>query len=91
MNLFLKIKNIAFGGTNFVNLSIKDIMSEPIKLKASKIILVHNHPSGDSKPSKIDYDFTYKVMNIANDLDIQLLDHIVIGNNNYTSIISKLE
>lgn len=89
-NEIIKIKNVAYGGTNFVNLSIKDIMSEPIKLKAQKIIIVHNHPSGDSKPSKEDYDFTCKVMNIANELDIQLLDHIVIGNNNYTSIISHL-
>ncbi|MBO6243935.1 MAG: DNA repair protein RadC [Clostridia bacterium] len=89
-NEILKIKNISYGGVNFVNLSVKDIMSEPLKMEAPKIILVHNHPSGDSTPSKKDIEFTYKLLEISKNLDIQLLDHLVIGNNNYTSIFSKI-
>lgn len=89
-NEILKIQDIASGGTNFVNLSIKDIMSEPIKMKAPKIILVHNHPSGDSTPSVQDIKFTDQIYEAAELLGIQLLDHIVIGNMNYTSIFSKI-
>ena len=89
-NEILKIQDIASGGTNFANVSIKDIMSEPIKMKAPKIILVHNHPSGDSTPSAQDIKFTNQIYEAAELLGIQLLDHIVIGNMNYTSIFSKL-
>lgn len=89
-NEITKMKNIALGGTNFVNISIKDILAEPIKMQAPKIILVHNHPSGDSKPSNADIDITKKVFNIAKMFDIKLLDHIVLGNMNFSSIISEI-
>lgn len=89
-NEILKIQEIAAGGSNFANVSMKDIMSEPIKMKAPKIILVHNHPSGDSTPSKKDVTFTEHLYEVANLLGIELMDHLVIGNMNYTSIFSKL-
>lgn len=41
----LKIKDIAIGGKNFVNIGMKDVLSEAVKISAPKIILVHNHPS----------------------------------------------
>ena len=89
-NEIIKIKDIAFGGTNFVNVSIKDIMIEPIKMNATKIILVHNHPSGDPTPSRSDIKKKKRVYEVAQQLDIQLLDHLIIGNQTYTSIFSKM-
>lgn len=89
-NEILKISEIASGGTNFANVSIKDILSEPIKMKAPKIILVHNHPSGDSTPSKQDIMFTEQLYEITELVGIQLVDHLVIGNMNYTSIFSEI-
>lgn len=89
-NYIIKIKKIALGSTNFVNLNIKEILSEAIKINAPKIILVHNHPSGISLPSKKDYELTKKVEKAAEILGIQLLDHIVIGNMEYTSIKSTI-
>lgn len=89
-NQILKIKDIALGGINFANLSIKDILVEPIIMKAPKIILVHNHPSGDSTPSKQDIEFTNTLYESASMFDIQLIDHLVIGNMNYTSIFSEI-
>ena len=41
----LKIKDVAIGGKNFVNIGMKDVLSEAVKISAPKIILVHNHPS----------------------------------------------
>lgn len=89
-NEIVKIKTVAQGGINSVNMSIKDILSEPIKIQAAKIILVHNHPSGDSTPSKADIEVTKKLFEMAQLFDIELLDHIVIGNQNFTSIISEI-
>ena len=90
LNEIMKIKNIAEGGSNFVNVSIKDILSEPIKMQAPKIIVAHNHPSGNSKPSKADVEFTKRLYEACEILQIQLLDHIVIGNMKYSSILSDL-
>lgn len=85
-NNILKIKDIAIGGNNFVNIGMKDILSEAVKINAPKIILVHNHPSGSSSPSLQDIDVTKKLENSANMLGIKLIDHIVIGKGEYTSI-----
>ena len=89
-NEILKIKDIALGGSNFANTSMKDILIEPIKMKAPKFILVHNHPSGDSTPSSQDIVLTKNVYKNAEFLGIELVDHIVIGNMNYTSIFTKM-
>ena len=89
-NEILKIKDLSFGGTSYVNISIKEILVEPIKMKASKIILVHNHPTGDSTPSDTDVKFTYNLYDLGQMLGIQLLDHIVIGVDTYTSIFSQI-
>lgn len=82
----LKIKQVAKGGSNFVSIEMKEILSEAVKINAPKIILVHNHPSGISTPSNKDYEVTEKLDKAANLLGIQLLDHIVIGNSEFTSI-----
>lgn len=78
------------GGSNFANIAIKDIFEEPIKMKAPKIILVHNHPSGDATPSERDIKFTKYVYEASNLLQIELIDHLVIGNKKYTSIFSNM-
>ena len=75
-----------FGGTNFANVNTKEIISEALKIKAPKIILVHNHPTGDPTPSTKDIQFTDKLYNAAKIFDIELLDHIVIGNKNFKSV-----
>ena len=86
-NLILKIMDVSFGGTNSATVDIKLILSEAIKIGAPKIILVHNHPSGDSTPSSKDIEITARLKKSAELLGINLLDHIVIGNMNYESII----
>lgn len=58
-------------------------------MQAPKIILVHNHPAGEAEPSQADIDFTARVMEACELMGIQFLDHIVIGNMKYTSILTK--
>ena len=87
-NIVLKILDVAIGSGNFSNLNIRYILSETIKINAPKIILVHNHPSGDPTPSGADIVVTSKLKEAAEILNIELLDHIVIGNMQYRSILS---
>lgn len=89
-NLILKIADVSMGGSNFANVQIKDILIEAIKIQAPKIILVHNHPSGDSTPSHVDFELTERVKKAAELIGITLADHIVIGNLEYTSIFSEI-
>lgn len=85
-NILLRIVDIALGGGNFANIEPKIILREPIQIGAQKIILVHNHPSGDSTPSEEDNRMTDRIYEAADILGIQLVDHIIIGDNQYTSI-----
>ena len=85
-NKILKIINVSIGGTNYAVIEPKNILAEPIKIEASKIILVHNHPSGNPKPSIEDINITNRLYNCSKILGIELLDHIVIGDGVYESI-----
>lgn len=86
-NIVLKIKDISYGGTNFAMIEPREVLSEAVKLQAPKIILVHNHPSGDVVPSKSDFNITDRIYEAAEIIGIKLLDHIIIGNNKYESIL----
>lgn len=85
-NVVVKIVDICYGGTNSAILKPKDVLHEAIKNEAPKIILVHNHPSGDPTPSKKDIEFTDNLIKAAEIMGIELLDHIVIGDQSFRSI-----
>ena len=82
---------VAKGGATYCELDIKEVFKPILLSNANKFILVHNHPSGDSTPSKNDLEITVRLKESAKLLDIKLLDHIIIGDNNYTSCIEILE
>ncbi len=63
----------------------REIFKEAYLLSSSYIICIHNHPSGDATPSKEDTIFTQKIKEIGKLHAIPLLDHLIIGNNNYFS------
>lgn len=88
-NDILKITRLASGGKTKISVAMSDILSDPIKVQATGIILVHNHPSGDTNPSRADIDFTYKLCEATEILGITLLDHIVISDTDYTSLKEK--
>ena len=88
-NIVQKILKVAIGAGNSANINIRYILSETIKINAPKIILVHNHPSGDPTPTRADVETTIKLKEAAGLLGIELLDHIVIGNMKYESIMQK--
>lgn len=88
-NIVIKIVDISKGSTNSALVEPKEILYEAIKTSAPRIILVHNHPSGDSTPSIADIEMTKRLYSAANLIGIQLLDHIVVGDRCFTSIFSK--
>ena len=88
-NEIQKIIDVGLGGASSINIQAKDILKEAIKMEIPRIIMVHNHPSGNAIPSQTDIKFTKEVELSAKLLGLQLLDHIVIGDGTYESILAK--
>ncbi|MBE5820429.1 MAG: hypothetical protein E7310_06435 [Clostridiales bacterium] len=90
-NNIVGISEIAKGGINFCNIDLRNIFKVALLANACKVILVHNHPSGDSKPSNADLELTEHILNASEIMRIQLVDHIVIGENSkFTSCVYML-
>lgn len=85
-NRIIKTITNSIGGLNSNSIEIREILVEPIKSSAAKIALIHNHPSGDVTPSKSDIAFTKKVDEACKVFGIELIDHIIIGNNEFSSL-----
>jgi DNA repair protein RadC len=64
----------------------REIFREVIKQNATRLIIAHNHPSGNVEPSSADIDLTRQLLQGANFLAIPLLDHIILGDGNYQSL-----
>lgn len=89
-NMIQKIIDISFGGTNFAMLEPKDVLYEAVKVGLSKIIIVHNHPSGDPNPSEEDIKLTKRLITSAEIIGLSILDHIIIAENGCQSIMKYL-
>jgi len=85
-NHVLEIKPIVRGSLNSAQVRIGELFREAIRLNAAAIIVVHNHPSGDPTPSADDVALTRAIIQAGQLLDIQVLDHIIVGRNRYASL-----
>lgn len=83
-----KIK-ISIGGISSTLADPKIIFQKALENKASSIILVHNHPSGDCSPSDLDKQLTKKLVQAATYLDLLILDHLIITTHNYYSFADE--
>ncbi len=82
--LLLGSELLAMGSKNMLIAEPGQILSLALELNASGIILLHNHPSGSIEPSEPDLDFTNRVVSACRLLQIQLVDHIIIGQGYYS-------
>lgn len=81
----LKVECISNGGTTNVIADPRIIFKQALTYGATCIILGHNHPSGNPRPSKDDRQLTQKIVSAGKLLDIAVIDHIIIGNERYYS------
>lgn len=81
--------NISKGTVNASLVSPRELFVEALHKNAVSIILLHNHPSGDPTPSKEDILLTKKVKEAGRLIGVELLDHIIIGDNQYISLYEK--
>ncbi len=78
-NRVLKINRLYRGSLNASTVRISEIFRSAIQINAASIILFHNHPSGDASPSPEDIQLTTDTVKAGKLLDIEVLDHIIIG------------
>lgn len=84
-NRVLGVADIAVGGRALIYVDMKTIFSIALTCCASKIVLSHNHPSGFLKPSLGDLELTSTAIEAGKALDIEVCDHLIIGNDGYFS------
>jgi len=77
------------GTVNRTPIFPREIVKRALELGASSLIMVHNHPSGDPTPSEADIEMTRRVIEAARVLDLQVMDHLIIGKFGYTSLREK--
>ena len=85
-NKILGEKLISVGTLNKSLVDHREIFKEALKYSANAVILVHNHPSGDHNQSPEDKKITNKIRECGKIMEIELLDHIVIGRDSFASI-----
>ncbi|HVZ37877.1 MAG TPA: JAB domain-containing protein [Candidatus Kapabacteria bacterium] len=81
-------KVLASGGQDHVIVDPRIVFRNALLLGAAKIVLAHNHPSGNGAPSPLDITQTYRVARLGNELGIPLVDHVIFAGNRCVSIAS---
>ncbi|MGB9788750.1 MAG: RadC family protein [Dictyoglomus turgidum] len=94
--IYMDVKNkclnkrlIAKGDLNIVYASPREIFKYALQENSSKLILAHNHPSGDLTPSEDDIIFTKRLIEAGKILGLEILDHLIIYNEDYVSLKEK--
>lgn len=85
-NHVLGISGISMGSLNSSLVHPRECFKEAIRRNSNAIILLHNHPSGDPTPSREDLEVTRRLTDGGQILGIEVLDHVIIGDNRYISL-----
>ncbi|MGH2511937.1 MAG: RadC family protein [Candidatus Limnocylindrales bacterium] len=85
-NVVLRVATVYQGNVSSSLVRVGELYRDAVRLNASGLILVHNHPSGDPTPSPDDLHLTAEALAAGRLLDIELLDHLVIGHDAFVSL-----
>ena len=88
-NHILSMPVISVGSLTASVVHPREVFKAAIQQTAASIILVHNHPSGDPSPGREDIEVTARMVQVGRVMDIPVLDHIILGNDNYISLKEK--
>jgi DNA repair protein RadC len=88
-NRLMKTTTVYRGSLNMSWIRIGEVFREAIRTNAASIIVAHNHPSGDPQPSPEDVAVTRALVEAGKLLDIEVLDHLIIGRSAFTSLKSR--
>lgn len=76
---------VSVGTLNSSSVHPREVFKNAVRRNAAALVLVHNHPSGDPTPSRQDIELTRRLVEAGQIMGIEILDHIIVGDNKYTS------
>lgn len=85
----LVMEDISVGGLHSSIVHPREVFKTAVKKSAASMILIHNHPSGDPTPSQEDIDITRRLMEAGTLMGIEVIDHVIIGENRYCSLKAR--
>ena len=85
----IKEKTVFIGGNNISIISGRELFKEALICGSNRVIVVHNHPSGNPEPSIEDIEATERLYSMAKELDIDVVDHLIIGRSRFYSFASN--
>jgi len=85
-NRVVGVPTLYVGSLNTAVVRVSEVFREPIRQSAAAIIVAHNHPSGDPSPSPEDVSLTREIVSAGKLLDIEVLDHLIIGQQRFVSL-----
>lgn len=85
----LQFEILFYGTIHEVNVYPREVIKKSLAYNAAKIILAHNHPSGDPEPSQQDINLTRTLQTALNFVDIEIIDHIIVGHADCTSLAER--
>jgi len=84
-NMLLRDEVLAEGTINQASVHVREVIKRVLDIGAASIILVHNHPSGEPKPSRDDIALTRSIVEAARSIDVSVHDHVIIGRDGHAS------
>ena len=88
-NRLIKHELRAVGTIDHTPVYVREVVKRGLELEATALILVHNHPSGDPKPSRADKDLTHQIQRAAEPLNIHIHDHLIFAQTGHYSLRSN--
>lgn len=88
-NKVLGVFEVSHGTVNASIVGTREIFQKALLLNSVSIIVMHNHPSGDPTPSRQDIEVTKKLVSAGEILGVEVLDHIIVGDGQYSSLKEK--
>jgi len=85
-NRLIRDEQVSEGSIDQAALYVRDVVKRALELNSAAIILVHNHPSGDPKPSRADIALTRDVIDACRPLGLSVHDHVIIGTSGHASL-----
>lgn len=85
----IRLEDISKGTLNQSLVHPREVFAPAIQVRAAALVLIHNHPSGDPKPSNQDKQITKRLQEVGKLVGIQVLDHLIIGSNSYFSFVDE--
>lgn len=88
-NVLVRDARIAEGSTTSCPVDPREVFSAALSVRASAVVLAHNHPSGDPEPSSLDITLTQQLTDGARLVGIRVMDHLVIGERSFVSMLER--